>query len=134
MPLQAEEAVTATVWSWLEYIRTGRGDPREGDPEAVRAYNPFLVNRALSYDKGAVLSANRMNAYPLLDPEMAAAYYRGALRGPGRRTKWAKPVLDADAESVSRALGMGRSSARQALRCMTDAQLAELRTSMEGMK
>ena len=57
-----------------------------------RDYNPFLVNRALSYFPDSVLQANAMNQRSFLDKQTQFEYMLFSVRKRRRFSKWHKKV------------------------------------------
>lgn len=57
-----------------------------------RDYNPFLINRALSYFPDTVLQANAMNQRTHLDKQSQYDYLLNAVRKRKRFSKWHKRV------------------------------------------
>lgn len=55
-----------------------------------KMYEPFLVNRALSYYPDCILSANEMNIQPFLEKKMQYDYLLHTIRPRKRFSKWIK--------------------------------------------
>lgn len=53
-------------------------------------YNPFIVNRGLSYFKDTVLYANEMNGRSHLDKDMQYSFLLNTISKARRFSKWAK--------------------------------------------
>jgi len=75
---------------------------RESDnPDLMeKLYNPFLVNRALSYFVDTIMYANEINQSKHIDSALQNDYYLNSIRSGKRFSKWAKPVENADIESI----------------------------------
>jgi len=58
--------------------------------EALFAYNPFMVNRAMSMGMDTVLYANELNQMSSLDKDMCFDFYLHALPKSRRFNKWQK--------------------------------------------
>jgi hypothetical protein len=61
--------------------------------ESIDDYNPYLVNRALSYRRDAIFQAEAMSRYgAALTNEQQYRFYRESIpRGTKRFVKWGKP-------------------------------------------
>ena len=63
------------------------------DDIAEKAYNPFLVNRSLSYFHDTVLAANEMNINHHIDNRLQFDFFINIVRKRKRFSKWFKPCL-----------------------------------------
>jgi hypothetical protein len=101
------------------------------DELAEKGYKPFLVNRSMSYHHDSILFANEMNMRPHLDNKPQYEYLLNSLRKRKRFAKWAKEKPDASVEMVMEYYGYGRSKAEEALRVLTDDQLAMIEVALD---
>ena len=95
-------------------------------------YNPFLVNRALSYYYDCILDANEMNRLHQLDKMLQYSFHLNSIR-PARRpwAKWAKSVKSQDLQAVKMYFGYSDAKAAEVLHVLTEDQLATIRTRTE---
>ena len=70
------------------------------DRESEKAYNPFMINRSLSYFNDTVLFANEMNRYWQLDAKLQFQFLLNIVRKRKRFSKWVKPETDSDIDAV----------------------------------
>lgn len=101
------------------------------DPEMIAGYNPFMVNRALSYHQDTIFLANEMNCMPNLSKKAQYDYLFHAVRPRKRRAKWHKVETHDDIELIIRAYKYSRQKARAALGILTDDQLKRLRKQFD---
>jgi hypothetical protein len=80
-----------------------------------KAYNPFLVNRTLSYFQDTIAYANIMNQYHHLDNRLQYEFYINIIRQRKRFSKWIKPETSEDIEVIMEYYGYSNEKARQAL-------------------
>ena len=100
-------------------------------------YTPFVVNRALSYNMDCVLYVNEVNKIPSVDKDMQYQYLLNTIRPMKRKfAPWQKANKDKDIECVKFYFGYSDQKARDALRILTDEQIAEIRkrTDKGGVK
>lgn len=100
-------------------------------------YAPFVVNRALSYHMDCVLYANELNKIPSVDKDMQYQYLLNTIRPMKRKfAPWQKASRDKDIECVKLYFGYSDQKAKDALRILTDEQIAEIRkrTDKGGVK
>jgi hypothetical protein len=103
----------------------------------LKDYKPFMVNRALSYHMDCVLHANEMNLHGLLDADMQYQYLLNTIRPIKRKfAPWQKANVDKDIECIKLYYGYSDNKAKDALRVLTDEQIAEIkiRTEKGGVK
>jgi hypothetical protein len=90
-------------------------------------YAPFLVNRALSFHQDCVLYANELNLNPSMDKDMQYQFYLNTIRSMKRKFQpWQKTSSDKNIDAVKRYFGYSNEKAKEALRILTDEQIAEI--------
>ena len=100
------------------------------DDIAEDEYNPFMVNRGLSYFQDTILYANEMNKYHHLENRLQFDFLINIVRKRKRFSKWAKNT-DSDALSVVKEYyGYSNEKARQVLSLLSDEQIIELKKRM----
>lgn len=97
------------------------------DDISEKGYNPFMVNRSLSYHYDTVLLANEMNRRAFLDKKLQFDFLLSTVRKKRRFAKWAKPLSLENLELVKEYYGYSNEKARQALPLLNDEQIVELR-------
>jgi hypothetical protein len=99
-------------------------------------YKPWLINRALSFHEDCVLYVNELNLYPEIDSDMQYRFYLNTIRPMRRKFQpWQKAEVLKDIECVKQYFGYSNEKAKQALRILSDEQLAEIKakTSTGGI-
>jgi Holliday junction resolvase RusA-like endonuclease len=100
------------------------------DDIAEDEYNPFMVNRGLSYFQDTVLYANEMNKYHNLDHRLQFDFLINIVRKRKRFSKWNKNT-DPDALNVVKEYyGYSNEKARQVLSLISNEQIQELKKRM----
>lgn len=100
-------------------------------------YAPFIVNRSLSYHLDCVLYANDMNLHPGIDKDMQYQYFLNSIRPMKRGFQpWQKSKTDENIECVKAYFGYSNAKAKEALRILTDEQIAviKIKTDTGGVK
>ena len=97
------------------------------DDLAEKAYDPFMVNRSLSYFQDTVLSANEMNINHHIDKRLQNDFLINMVRKRKRFSKWEKPNSNSDVEVVKEYYGYNNEKARNALTLLTSEQIDILR-------
>ena len=97
------------------------------DDIAEKAYQPFMVNRSLSYFHDCVLMANEMNINHHLDKRLQFDFLINIIRKKKRFSKWAKAQKSDDIEVIQEYYGYSNEKACQALTLLTKSQIEELK-------
>jgi len=100
-------------------------------------YAPFIVNRSLSYHLDCVIYANEMNLHPGVDKDMQYQYFLNSIRPMKRGFQpWQKSKTDENIECVKAYFGYSNAKAKEALRILSDEQIAviKIKTDTGGVK
>ena len=92
-----------------------------------KAYAPFMVNRSLSYFSDTVVIANEMNKFHHLDSRLQFSFLINIIRKRKRFSKWVKPELENDLESVKEYYGYSNEKARQILSLLSPSQIKQIK-------
>ena len=97
------------------------------DDLAEKSYNPFMINRSLSYFNDTALIANEMNQHHHLDNRLQFDFFINIIRKKKRFSKWNKPETVSDVEVVKEYYGYNNEKAYQALSLLTSKHIDELK-------
>lgn len=98
------------------------------DDLSEKEYNPFIINRSLSYHKDCVLFANEMNRRHFLDKKLQNDFLLNTVRSQKRPfAKWVKAEKSDDLECIKQVYGFSDSKAREALRLLSKDQIQKLK-------
>ena len=97
------------------------------DDIAEKEYNPFIINRGLSFFKDTILFANEMNRYHHLDHRVQFDFFINIIRKKKRWSKWIKPQEVANLELIKEYYGYSNEKAKSALSLMSNEQIEELK-------
>ena len=100
------------------------------DDITEKAYNPFLINRSLSYFPDTVLAANEMNRNHHIDNRLQFDFFINIIRKRKRFSKWFKPEEISDFETVKEYYGYSNEKARQVLTLLSTEQINELKNKV----
>jgi len=93
-------------------------------------YEPFLINRALSYYQDCILYANEMNRRFELDVRLQYHYLLNTIRKRKRFAKWIKPEKIDDLKIVMEYYQVSRAKAEEYLNIISENDIAILRKKM----
>jgi hypothetical protein len=100
--------------------------------ENEKDYTPFVVNRALSYHMDCILYANQMNMNHVLPGNLQYQYLLNTVRPMKRKFQpWQKQVVAKDLECVKEYFGYSNEKAKEALRILSDQQIALIKEKLE---
>ena len=97
------------------------------DDIAEKSYNPYMINRQLSYFPDTVLAANEMNRNHHLDNRLQFDFFINIIRKRKRFSKWFKPEQISDLDVVKKYYGYSNEKAHQVLTILTTDQINELK-------
>lgn len=102
------------------------------DELAEDGYQPFLVNRALSYFPDTIMFANEMNCSSHLDKALQFDFLINSIRPKKRFSKWHKKVDSDDLSAIQQYYGCNYTKAEQALRVLTVEQLRCIKNKLQS--
>ncbi len=101
------------------------------DDIAEKGYNPFMINRGLSYFNDTVLFANEMNRLHHTPNRLQFDFFINIIRKRKRFSKWMKPETVNDLEVVKEYYGYSNQKARQALTLLTPEQINNIKKKVD---
>ena len=116
---------------WLNSVNFNKDDLTVDDPDAIKDYTPYIVNRCLSGHLDTILYSNEMNLHPNLDKDMQYQFYLNSLRKRKRFSPWIKKDKIQDLDIVKQYYGYSNEKASQALRILSKEQLDYIRKSLD---
>ena len=117
-----------TPFDFINAILVNKKNLLQDDELATKEYAPFIVNRGLSLHLDCVLYANEMNLRPFIDKDQQFQFLLNIIRSMKRKFQpWQKSETDKNIECVKTYFGYSNEKAKQALRILTDEQIAEIK-------
>ena len=108
---------------WLNSINFTKENLIEEDPDLIKEYPPYIINRCLSGHLDAIMFANEMNKYPNLDKDLQYHFYLNTLRKKKRFSPWLRKDKVTDLEIVKQYYGYSNEKALNALKILTPDQI-----------
>jgi len=100
------------------------------DDWSEKQYNPYIINKGLSYGHDTVIPANEMNSRPHIDKLLQFQFLINIIRPKKRFNKWIKAEKIDDLEIVKEYYGYSTEKAKQVLPLIGDQQLDYLRIKL----
>ena len=121
---------------WLNSINFSKEDLTVDDPDTIKDYTPYIVNRCLSGHLDTVLYSNEMNLHNHLDKDMQYQFYLNSLRKRKRFSPWLRKDKVENLNIIKRYYGYSNEKALQALRLLTNELLDYIKKRLEtgGMR
>jgi hypothetical protein len=116
---------------WLNSINFNKNNLIEEDPDCIRDYAPYIINRCLSGNLDCVMFVNEMNKYSFLDKDMQYSFYLNTLRKKKRFSPWLRKDKVTDLQSVKQYYGYSNEKASQALKILSKQQLEFIKQRLE---
>lgn len=117
-------------FDYLNSINTNKNDIMDSD-EAEKIYNPYLINRSLSYFRDTVLISNEMNRYHHADNKLQYHFLLNIVRNRKRFSKWVKPEVVEDIEVVKEYYGYSTEKANAVLPLLSPSELETIRAKVD---
>ena len=97
------------------------------DDIAEKEYNPFIINRGLSFFKDTILYANEMNRYHHLDHRVQFDFFINIIRKKKRWSKWVKPSDIDNLELIKEYYGYSNEKTKSVLSLLSNEQIEQLK-------
>ena len=108
---------------WLNSVNFTKENLIEEDPDAIKEYPPYIVNRCLSGHLDTVMFANEMNKFPNLDKDLQYHFFLNTLRKKKRFSPWLRKDKVTDLEIIKQYYGYSNEKALNALKILTPDQI-----------
>jgi hypothetical protein len=100
------------------------------DDWSEKQYNPFIVNKGLSFGADTVIFANEMNSRPHLEKHLQFFFLINSVRPRKRYNKWLKAEKVEDIEVVKQYYKYNTEKALQALKLLTPDQILTIKEKL----
>jgi hypothetical protein len=105
---------------------------KSDNPElAEKMYEPYIVNRGLSFFTDTILHANEMNRLAMLDKKPQFAYLLNSIRPRKRYSKWFKQEKIEKLDIISEYFGYSKSKAKDIIEILTDDQIKIIKEKLQ---
>lgn len=120
------------LFDFIESVTNHKHDLMTSDA-CEKAYDPFMVNRALAMGKDTVLLASIMNMSPNNDKFMQYQFYLQSIPKKKRYNKWAKKTpISPDIEVIARYFKVNMTVAGTYRKLINEDQMERIREVVKG--
>jgi len=123
--------MTHNVWDMVNSISDTKKNLLEEDVENIKIYEPYLVNKSLSYHNDALMYANEMNKNFFIDKDMQYNFYINILRKRKRFSSWIKKEKVDDLECIKSYYNYSNEKALQALKILSEVQINFIKKQLD---
>jgi hypothetical protein len=116
---------------WLNSINQTKENLMDENPEAIKEYAPYIINRCLSGQIDTILFANEMNMNHHLDKDMQYSFFLNTIRKRRRFSPWIRKDKIKDLEYVKRYYSYSNEKASQALKILSKEQINFIKQRLE---
>ena len=123
--------MTTELKDWLNSINFTKENLTEENPDLIKEYAPFIINKCLSGQIDTILFANEMNMNHHLDKDMQYSFYINTLRKRKRFSPWLRKDKVKDLECIKQYYGYSNEKALQSLKILSKQQLDFIKQRLE---
>ena len=116
---------------WLNSINFTKDNLTEENPDLIKEYAPFIINKCLSGQIDTILFANEMNKYHYLSKDMQYSFYLNSLRKRKRYSPWIRKDKVKDLECIKQYYAYSNDKASQALKILNKEQIDFIKKRLE---
>jgi hypothetical protein len=116
---------------WLNSISFNKENLIKENPDIVKQYPPYIINRCLSGHIDCIMFANEMNMNHHLSKDLQYSFYLNSLRKKKRFSPWLRKESVKDLECVKSYYGYSNEKALQALKILSKSQIDFIKQRLE---
>lgn len=116
---------------WLNSINYDKKNVLEENPDNIKVYPSYIINRCLSGHIDCVLYANEMNMYPNLSKDMQYHFYLNCIRKKKRFSPWMKKEKISDVEAIKKYYHYSDEKSHQVLKILNSSQINIIKSRLE---
>jgi hypothetical protein len=116
---------------WLNSINFNKENLIKEDPDIVKQYPSYIINRCLSGHIDTLMFANEMNKYHFLPKKLQYDFLINIVRKKKRFSPWLRQDKIKDLDYVKRYYGYSNEKAKQALKILTQEQINFIKSKFE---
>ena len=101
------------------------------DEVEEKAYQPFLLNKSLSYHQDSIFLTNEMNVRHGVDNRLQYMFFLNTLRKRQRFSQWSKPYISKKIDTVKQYYQISTREAKDYVNLLSDKQVRKLKNRMK---
>lgn len=132
------EEYKAPSISPFDFVNSIQFDKKEliVDEWSEKQYNPFIINKSLSFGADTVIQANEMNSRPHLDKKLQYDFLKGIISAKKRYNKWLKKEKLEAIDIVKQYYGYNTVKAQEVVSILSQKQIDLIKQKLKkgGLK
>ena len=121
----------ADLKDWLNSINLTKEDITLDDPQTIKKYSPFIINKCMSAHLDCIMFANEMNLQSHLAKDLQYQFYLNSIRKKKRFSPWLRKDKIKNLDVVKSYYGYSNEKAIQALKILSKVQLNYIKTKID---
>ena len=121
----------ADLKDWLNSINLTKEDITLDDPQTIKKYSPFIINKCMSAHLDCIMFANEMNLNAHLAKHHQYQFYLNSIRKKKRFSPWLRKDKIKNLDVVKSYYGYSNEKAIQALKILSKEQLNYIKTKID---
>ena len=121
----------ADLKDWLNSINLTKEDITREDPQLIKKYAPFIINKCMSAHLDCIMFANEMNLQSHLAKDLQYQFYLNSIRKKKRFSPWLRKDKIKNLDVVKSYYGCSNENAIQALQILTKEQLNYIKPKID---
>jgi len=121
----------ADLKDWLNSINLTKEDITRDDPQLIKKYSPFIINKCMSGHLDTVMFANEMNLQSHLAKDLQYQFYLNSIRKKKRFSPWLRKDKIKNLDVVKSYYGYSNEKAIQALKILSKEQLDYIKSKID---
>jgi hypothetical protein len=123
--------MTYELKDWLNSINQTKSNIMDTNPDSVKDYVPYIINKCFSGHIDSLMFSNEMNINHHIDKKLQYDFLINILRTKKRFSPWLRKDTIKDLDYVKRYYGYNNEKAQQALRILTKEQINFIKSKFE---
>lgn len=123
--------MTYELKDWLNSINQTKSNIMDTNPDSVKDYVPYIINKCFSGHIDSLMFSNEMNINHHIDKKLQYDFFINILRTKKRFSPWLRKDTIKDLDYVKRYYGYNNEKAQQALRILTKEQINFIKSKFE---
>jgi len=119
------------VWSWVKSINSNKVNLLEQCLD-IKSYQPYIVNKSLSYHWDTVFFSNEMNMYSCIPSEMQYLFYLYSIKKGNRYSKWVKKDTTEDIHFIKTYYECNDTKAHEIINLLSKEQINYIKNKLEN--
>ena len=101
------------------------------DEWSEKQYNPYIINKGLSFGQDTIFAANAMNSRPHINKNIQFSFFINTIRQRKRYNKWLKPEKIDALEVIKEYYSYSNKQAIRVLPLLDNDQITKMKTCLE---